>query len=71
MFSVAEDVRNSMGLLLSGRAKLPTPATELEALKTVVRFLGTWGLGKCPTLKFKTGGQNDMGMPRDCVLCGK
>lgn len=30
---------------------------NLRLLKTVVRFLGTWGLGKCPILKFTTGGK--------------
>lgn len=40
---------------------------NLRLLKTVVKFLGTWGLGKCPITRNSQLGKNDN--VKDYALC--
>ena len=60
-----------MGLLLSGTAKPPTPATEIEALENWCEISWHLGFRQVSYPEIQNWRKNDMGMSREYVLCGK
>lgn len=60
-----------MGLLLSGTAEPPTPATEIEALENWCEISRRLRFRQVSYPEIQNWRKNDMGMSREYVLCGK
>lgn len=60
-----------MGLLLSGAAKPPTPATKFVALENCCEISWHLGFRQVSYPEVQNWRKNDMGMTKDYILCGK
>lgn len=58
-----------MGLLLSDKAKSPTPATESVALENSCKIAQHLGFRQVSSAEIQNKRKNSMGMPKDYMLC--